>query len=122
MGIQNHQIQEKVLAYLRTSTNKQDLNNQKLELFEYARRTNLKITDFIEITISSRKTKKQRRIDEIMERIGNYDILIATELSRLGRSTAEVITIINELLKRVVYPPINVAYLGCNRHYLPPHQ
>ena len=88
-------IQEKTLAYLRASTDKQDINNQKLEILEYARKHSLHIDDFIEITISTRKTKKQRRIDEVMERIENYDILIATELSRLGRSTAEVISIIN---------------------------
>ena len=37
-----------------------------------------------------------------MEKVKNYDVLIATELSRLGRSTTEVITIINELLKQGV--------------------
>ena len=54
----------KIVAYLRASTDKQDLNHQKLELLEFARKKSLSIDEFIEITISSRKTSKQRRIDE----------------------------------------------------------
>ncbi len=48
--------------------------------------------------MSSRKTKKQRRIDDVLERLVDSDVLIVTELSRLGRSTAEVIALINELV------------------------
>jgi DNA invertase Pin-like site-specific DNA recombinase len=56
----------KIIAYLRASTDKQDLNNQKLEILEYARKNHLEINDFIQITISSRKTSKDRRIDEMV--------------------------------------------------------
>lgn len=90
----------KTYAYLRTSTDKQDLNNQKLEILEYTRRHDLKVDEFVEITISSRKTPKQRRIDELLTKLQTADILLVSELSRLGRSTAEVIGLINELLHR----------------------
>ncbi|MBW8310019.1 MAG: recombinase family protein [Candidatus Paracaedibacteraceae bacterium] len=90
----------KIVAYLRASTNKQDLNHQKLELLEYARKKSLSINEFIEITISSRKTTKQRRIDELLEKLDEADTLIVTELSRLGRSTAEVISLVNSLAER----------------------
>jgi DNA invertase Pin-like site-specific DNA recombinase len=73
------------IAYLRTSTDKQDLNNQKLEILEWARKKDLKIDEFVEITISSRKTRKQRRIEEVLEMLADSDTLIVTELSRLGR-------------------------------------
>ena len=66
----------------------------------YAQKNNLKISEFIEIQISSRKTPKQRRIEDVLEKLSNSDILIVTELSRLGRSTAEVIELFNELVKR----------------------
>ena len=92
----------KTIAYIRTSTNKQDLNNQKLEIFEYAKKHQLQIDDFIEMSISSRKTSKERRIDEMLLVLNDADILIVTELSRLGRSTAEVIGLINELLQKQV--------------------
>lgn len=90
----------KTIAYIRTSTDKQDLNNQKLEIFEYAKKHRLEIDDFIEMTVSSRKTSKERRIDEMLAVLNDADSLIVTELSRLGRSTAEVIGLINELLKK----------------------
>lgn len=90
----------KTIAYLRASTDKQDLNNQKLEILEFARQKDLKIDAFVEITVSSRKTSKQRRIDEVLERLGDSDTLVVTELSRLGRSTAEVIALINGLVAR----------------------
>ena len=90
----------KTVAYIRTSTDKQDLNNQKLEVLEFARKKDLKVDEFVEITISSRKTTKQRRIDDLMQKLVGSDTLIVTELSRLGRSTAEVISLINELIGR----------------------
>lgn len=92
----------KIVAYLRTSTDKQDLSHQKLELLEFARKNSLSIDEFIEITISSRKTSKQRRIDELLERLDQADTLMVTELSRLGRSTAEVISLVNVLTHRNV--------------------
>ena len=90
----------KTVAYIRASTDKQDLNNQKLEVLEFARKKDLKVDEFVEITISSRKTTKQRRIDDLMQKLVGSDTLIVTELSRLGRSTAEVISLINELIGR----------------------
>lgn len=92
----------KTIAYIRTSTDKQDLNNQKLEIFEFAKKNKLEVDDFIEMTISSRKTSKERRIDEMLSVLDDADTLIVTELSRLGRSTAEVIGLVNELIKKQV--------------------
>jgi DNA invertase Pin-like site-specific DNA recombinase len=78
---------QQTLAYLRTSTDKQDLNNQKLEILEYARQNAFQIDDFI--AISSRKDRRARRIEELLEKLKSGDTLIVTELSRLGRSTGE---------------------------------
>src|SRR3569832_498421 len=92
----------KTYAYLRTSTDKQDLNHLKLEIFEYARRHELKVDEFVEVAISSRKTTKQRRIDELLMKIQTADTLMVSEISRLGRSTTEVIGLINELIHRQI--------------------
>ncbi len=92
----------KTIAYIRASTDKQDLNNQKLEIFEFAKKNKLEVDDFIEMTISSKKTSKERRIDEMLSVLNDADTLIVTELSRLGRSTAEVIGLVNELIKKQV--------------------
>lgn len=85
-----------MIASLRTSTDKQDLKNQKLEILERARKKDLKVDEFVEITMPSRKTSKQRRIEEVLQMLVDSDTLIVTELSRLGRSTAEVIALVNE--------------------------
>jgi DNA invertase Pin-like site-specific DNA recombinase len=90
----------KIVAYLRASTDKQDLNHQKLEVLEFARRQGLHIDDYVEITISSRKTRQQRRIDELLQTLSETDTLIVTELSRLGRSTVGVIALVNALVER----------------------
>jgi DNA invertase Pin-like site-specific DNA recombinase len=92
----------KTVAYLRASTDRQDLNNQKLEILEFAREKNLHVDEFVAITVSSRKTSKQRRIDELLAMLSELDTLIVTELSRLGRSTSEVIALVNELVQRQI--------------------
>jgi DNA invertase Pin-like site-specific DNA recombinase len=92
----------KNLAYLRTSTDKQDLNNQKLEILEYARQKGLKVEDFIALSISSHKSQRERRIDELLARLDEGDTLFVTELSRLGRSTGHVINLINDLVRNGV--------------------
>jgi len=88
----------KILAYMRTSTDKQDLGNQKLALLEFARLKGLTIDDFLEVTASTRQPRKDRRIDELVSQLQAGDTLLVTELSRLGRSTAEVVTLVNALI------------------------
>ncbi len=105
-----------VFAYLRASTGKQDLNNQKLAILEYARQHNLNVDEFVAITISSRKTSKQRRIDELLDKLDDADTLIVTELSRLGRSSSEVIGLINELLQRHIRVIVLKQNLDIDQH------
>jgi DNA invertase Pin-like site-specific DNA recombinase len=104
------------IAYLRTSTDKQDLNNQKLEILEWARKKDLKIDEFVQITMSSRKTRKQRRIEEVLLMLADSDTLVVTELSRLGRSTAEVIALVNELVARNIRVIILKQNLDISQH------
>lgn len=106
----------KILAYIRTSTDKQELNNQKLSILEYAHKNNLQITEFIEICSSSKNTLKLRRIESVLEKLDAADTLIVTELSRLGRSTSEVIDIINQLLQKNIRIIILKQNLDISKH------
>ena len=72
--------------------------------------------EFIEISISSRKNSKQRRIDEVLQLLEDSDTLIVTELSRLGRSTAEVIALVNELVARNIRIIILKQNLDIHKH------
>lgn len=87
------------IAYVRTSTDYQDYKNQKFEIFAYCEKESLKINEWLELKISSRSSKKDRRIDELLATLKPGDKLIVSELSRLGRSTGEVIQLVNELTK-----------------------
>lgn len=106
----------KVLAYLRTSTDKQDLDQQRLQILEYARTHQLAVDEFIAITISSRKTDKERRVDELLELLEEGDTLLVTELSRLGRSTGQVIALIDELLQQDIRVIVIKQQLTLDRH------
>jgi DNA invertase Pin-like site-specific DNA recombinase len=92
----------KIIGYIRTSTDKQDLKNQQHEILSYTNKNDLKVYEFIETQNSSRKTPKQRRVEELLEKLNSHDTLIVTELSRLGRSSSEILTLMNELIKKKI--------------------
>jgi hypothetical protein len=64
-----------VIGYIRVSSDKQDLQKQEHLLLKYAQQHDLKIDDFINIEISSRKGTKERRIDELLNRLNDGDVL-----------------------------------------------
>jgi len=83
-----------IYAYIRVSTDKQTLQNQKHKILEFAHSKKYQIKDFIEIEASSRKEQKKRLIDEIFIKLEKGDTLIVTELSRLGRNMLEILNLI----------------------------
>jgi DNA invertase Pin-like site-specific DNA recombinase len=84
-----------VIGYIRVNTEDEDLAKQEHLLLKYAQQHAMQITDFIQVEISSRKNTKERRIDELLARLNEGDILLVAELSRLGRNMFEVINLIN---------------------------
>ena len=84
-------------GYARVSTSFQSLKNQRHEIFEYAHKNNILIDKIVEIEISSTKNKKERLIDETLSNLTRGDVLIVTKLDRLGRSTVEVLQIIEDI-------------------------
>lgn len=92
----------KILAYLRVSTNKQDLEKQRYSILQYAHKNKLKVKEFIEVQISSRRSTKERKLDALFEKLKAGDALIVSELSRLGRSLGQVIRIVDELAKNKI--------------------
>jgi DNA invertase Pin-like site-specific DNA recombinase len=87
----------KVIGYIRVSTEKQDLEKQRHLLLEYANQHQMLIDEFIEVEMSSQRDRKERRIDDLLERLKEESILMVAELSRLGRNMLETLNIINEL-------------------------
>lgn len=105
-----------ILAYLRTSTDKQDLDGQRLQILDYARNHQIEITDFIVISMSSRRSQHDRRLDELLTRLNPGDTLLVTELSRLGRSTRQVISLIDNLLAGDIRIVVIKQNLTLDRH------
>jgi DNA invertase Pin-like site-specific DNA recombinase len=91
-----------VIGYFRVSTEEQDLAKQEHLLLKYAQLHDMQVNDFIQVEISSRRSTRERRIDELVSRLEKGDILLVAELSRLGRNMFEVITLINQLSERGV--------------------
>ncbi len=79
---------------------RKDSDNQRYTILDYAHKHDIKINEFIEITISSRRSPEERGIDDLLSRLGSEDCLIVSELSRLGRSVGQVITIVDALIKK----------------------
>lgn len=85
------------LGYIRVSTDKQDKEKQKHLILEYAHNIDIKVSEFIEVESSSRKTQNERKILELKDKLKKDDTLICAELSRLGRNMLEVMNLIEEL-------------------------
>ena len=81
-------------AYLRVSTNQQDTENQKLSVLDYCNRHHLVPVHYIEDTSSGKLPWQSRPIGNILEKANSDDHIIVAEVSRLGRSTLQVLEIL----------------------------
>ncbi len=89
----------KTIAFLRVSTPQQDAGSQRLAILEYARKHDLQIDDFVEATARGQATAKRRRLDELIDILNRGDRLVVSELSRLGRSLGQIITVLDGFAK-----------------------
>ncbi len=89
-----------IIAYIRCSTQKQQTSHQRHEIQEYADKNVLVIDRWVEEIISSRKSLKKRKLGTLLEELQENDVLIATEISRLGRSLLEVMGILETCLSK----------------------
>ena len=87
-------------AYIRVSTDHQHVENQKHEILTYTQKHDIQIDKWIDETISSRKPLTERKLGKLLKRLKKGDILIATELSRLGRNLLEVMEILQKCLEK----------------------
>ena len=95
-GIIVKTAKKKIYGYLRVSTGLQDLKNQKLGIHELAHKHNWNV-HFIEETVSGKVSYKERRLGKLISVLKKDDILIVSELSRLGRSMVEIMTLLCDL-------------------------
>lgn len=82
-------------GYIRISTDKQSMDNQKFEILEFAKTQNLIVDKWIKEVISGTKSLKKRELGHILKNLKANDILIASELSRLGRNLLQIMSILH---------------------------
>lgn len=91
-----------IYAYIRVSTSKQDIENQKYEIMQYCDERRLLVDEWIKENVSSRQKLENRELSSLIDKAQKKDIIICTELSRLGRSLFEVMGILNQLMEKDV--------------------
>ena len=91
-----------IYGYIRVSTDKQTVENQRFEIMCYAKKNNLNIDKWIEETISGTISPKKRNLGRLLHKVRSGDTIICSELSRLGRSMFMIMSILNGLMENEV--------------------
>jgi DNA invertase Pin-like site-specific DNA recombinase len=89
-------------AYLRVSTDQQDTQNQKLGILDYCNNRSIGPLKFIEDTASGKIHWQDREIGKIIKEAREGDNLIVSEVSRLGRSTLQVLEILEKAAEKKI--------------------
>jgi DNA invertase Pin-like site-specific DNA recombinase len=92
----------RTVAYIRISTGGQDLDSQRLTILDYAHRQGLRVDTFVEARVSSRRAAVRRGLNTVLEQVHPGDLILVSELSRLGRSVGQIIQLVDHLIKQRV--------------------
>ena len=87
-------------GYIRVSTDRQTVENQRFEIQEFAKRNSISVETWIEETASGTITPEHRELGKLLEKIQKGDLIICSELSRLGRSLFMIMSILNKLMEK----------------------
>lgn len=87
-------------GYIRVSSDKQTVENQRFEINQFCRQEGLTIDGWIEETVSGTRTYTKRRLGKLLRQVGEGDIIICSELSRLGRNLYMIMEILSHCMNR----------------------
>jgi DNA invertase Pin-like site-specific DNA recombinase len=87
-------------GYIRVSTDKQTTQNQKFEIKNYSKERDIVIDEWIEETISATKKLDQRKFGQLLKKMKKGDMLIVTELSRMGRNLMQIMKILHDCMEK----------------------
>lgn len=89
-----------IYGYIRVSTDKQDCANQKLGIEAKAAALGFSIDKYIEDSgISGTKEPEERALGGMLRRLRPGDVIICSELSRLGRKMFMIMRILEHCMK-----------------------
>ncbi len=89
-----------IYGYIRVSSDKQTVENQRFEINNFCERENLHIDGWIEETISGTKAYNKRQLGVLLKKVQKDDLIICAELSRLGRSLFMIMEILSLCMKK----------------------
>ena len=89
-----------VYGYIRVSTDKQTVENQRFEINRFCERQEVVVGSWIEETVSGTKNVNKRELGVLLKKMSKGDILICSELSRLGRNLLMIMGVLNECMNR----------------------
>ena len=84
-----------IYGYIRVSSDKQTVENQRFEINNFCTRESMSIDGWIEETISGTKNYNKRQLGKLLKRVQKDDLIICAELSRLGRNLFMIMEILN---------------------------
>jgi DNA invertase Pin-like site-specific DNA recombinase len=96
-------LMKKTVAYLRVSTADQNTEKNKSEILLFTNNRKFGHVEFIEETVSGKKSWKERKLKGLVDDLGEGDRLIVPELSRLGRSMLEIMEILAVAKERGIH-------------------
>ena len=81
-------------GYIRVSSDKQTVENQRFEILRFCMDHGININGWIEETISGTKRYSKRELGRLLKKVKSGDLIICTELSRLGRNLYMIMDIL----------------------------
>ncbi len=85
----------RIYAYIRVSTEMQNCASQEFEIRRYCDKHGLVINEWVTESVSGTVSIEKRMLGKLLDRMGKEDVLICTELSRLGRNMLMIMAILN---------------------------
>ncbi len=89
-----------IYGYVRVSTTHQNVENGTFEIAKFAQKSGFSVDKWVVEQISSLEGLSRRKLGALIRKLKKGDILIATEISRLGRNLLEVMDILHLCLKK----------------------
>ena len=102
MKVKEKTLQPKTIAYLRVSTEEQDLEKNKADILHLANNKDFGKVEWVEEKVSGSKSWKERKLNDVIKSLNKGDRLIISELSRLGRSMLEIMELLSILKDKSV--------------------
>ena len=84
-----------IYAYIRVSTDKQTLETQRLEIEKFALNKKFFVDAWVSEIVSGTKAAADRKLGSLLKKMKKGDILIISEISRLGRNLMQIMSILN---------------------------